>query len=65
MKVNDKVEIKNSIELELPFPLNMEGEVGTIVECFGNTFYGEMFGVQFDDGTYNRYFTNELIPLQD
>lgn len=65
MKVNDKVLIKNSIELQLPFPLSMEGEVGTIGECLGNTFYGEMFVVSFDNGMCNRYFINELIPLTE
>lgn len=60
MKISDVVRVRYDFEMVDGKIFSEKGDYGVIIQDYGESPFGHLFGVEFYNGNYGRYFSDEI-----
>lgn len=60
MKLNDVVRVRYDFEIVDGKFFSEKGDYGEIIKDYGESPFGHLFGVEFFNGNYGRFFSDEI-----
>jgi hypothetical protein len=60
MKLGDVVRVRYDFEIIDGKTFLEKGDYGVIVQDYGESPFGHLFGVEFYNGNYGRFFSEEI-----